>query len=72
MKRRNQILAGLLGAQIVLIALVFLPRVLPSQNQSGPLLGNVQASDIVKMTISDKSGKALTLAKQGADWTAGL
>ena len=69
MKRRNQILAGLLGAQIVLIVLVFLPRVLPSQNQSGPLLGNVQASDIVKMTISDKDGKSLTLAKQGADWT---
>jgi hypothetical protein len=69
MKRRNQILAGLLGAQIVLIVLVFLPRVLPAQNQSGPLLGNVQASDIVKMTVSDKDGKSLTLAKQGADWT---
>jgi hypothetical protein len=69
MKRRNQILAGLLGLQIVLIALVFVPRLLPSQNQSGPLLGNVQASDIVKLTISDNTGKSVTLAKQGADWT---
>jgi hypothetical protein len=69
MKRRNQILAGLLGAQILLIALVFVPRLLPSQNQSGPLLGSVRAGDIVKMTISDKDGKALTLAKQGSDWT---
>ncbi len=68
MKRRNLILAGLLGAQILLIALVFLPRLLPSQNQSGPLLGSVQASDIVKMTVSDKDGKTVTLAKQGADW----
>jgi hypothetical protein len=68
MKRRNQILAGLLGAQIVLIVLVFLPRLLPSQNQSGPLLGSVQASDIVKLTISDKDGKTVTLAKQGTDW----
>ncbi len=33
------------------------------------MLGSVQASDIVKMTISDKDGKTLTLAKQGADWT---
>lgn len=69
MKRRNQILAGLLGAQILLIVLVFLPRLLPSQNQSGPLLGSLQASDIVKMTVSDKDGKTLTLAKQGSDWT---
>ncbi len=68
MKRRNQILAGLLGAQIILIVLVFLPRVLPAQNQSGPLLGTLKASDIVKLTISDKAGKTLTLAKQGADW----
>ncbi len=69
MKRRNQILAGLFGAQIVLIVLVFLPRLLPSQSQSGPLLGNVQANDIVKMTISDNTGKTLTLAKPGSDWT---
>ena len=69
MKRRNQILAGLLGAQIVLIVLVFLPRLLPAQSQSGPLLGSVQAADIVKMTISDKDGKTVTLAKPGADWT---
>src|SRR5512139_1074571 len=69
MKRRNQILAGLLGAQILLVALVFLPRLLPSQSQSGPLLGSVQASDIVKMTISNKDGKTVALAKQGADWT---
>src|SRR5512143_531630 len=69
MKRRNRILAGLLGAQIILIVLVFLPRLLPSQNQSGLLLGNVQANDIVKLTISDKDGKAVTLAKQGSDWT---
>ncbi len=69
MKRRNQILAGLLSAQILLIVLVFLPRLLPSQNRSGPLLGSVQAGDIVKMTISDKDGKTVTLAKQGADWT---
>ena len=69
MKRRNQILAGLLGAQIILIVLVFLPRVLPSQTSSGPLLGSVQTSDIVKLTISDNTGNKVTLAKQGADWT---
>ena len=69
MKRRNQILAGLLGIQIILIVLVFLPRVLPAQNQSGPLLGNLQTSDIVKLTISDAAGKSVTLAKQGSDWT---
>ncbi len=69
MKRRNQILAGLLGAQIILIVLVFLPRVLPAQNQSGPLLGTLQASDIVKLTIRDKEGQTLTLAKQGTEWS---
>ena len=69
MKRRNQILTGLLGAQIVLIVLVFLPRLLPSQSQSGPLLGDLKASDIVKLTVSDKDGNKVTLAKQGADWT---
>ena len=69
MKRRNQILAALLGAQILLVGLVFLPRLLPSQNQSGPLLGSLQTSDIVKMTVSDKDGKTVTLVKQGNDWT---
>ncbi|HTP07078.1 MAG TPA: DUF4340 domain-containing protein [Anaerolineae bacterium] len=69
MKRRNQILAGLLGAQIILIVLIFLPRMLPAQNQSGPLLGNVQASDIVKMTVSDNVSHTITLAKQGNAWT---
>ncbi len=69
MKRRNQILAGLLGAQIILSVLVFLPRVLPAQSQSGPLLGNLQASDIVKVTLTEKNGNGLTLAKQAAGWT---
>ncbi len=69
MKRRNQILGGLLGAQIILIVLVFLPRVLPAQNQSGPLLGSTQVNNIVAMTVSDNTGKRVTLAKQGNDWT---
>jgi hypothetical protein len=69
MKRRNQILAGLLGAQIILIVLIFLPRVLPAQNQSGPLLGSLQTSDVVKMMITDDKGSALILVKQAAGWT---
>ena len=69
MTRNNRILAGLLGAQLILIVLVFLPRVLPSQNQSGPLLGNLQSSDINQVTISDNNGASLTLTKDASGWT---
>lgn len=69
MKRWNQILAGLLGVQLILIVLVFLPRLLPSQTQSAPLLGNLKTSDLVKVTIADKDGNAITLSKKDAGWT---
>lgn len=68
MNRRNQILAGLLAAQVLVAALVIVPRLLPSQGQAATLLGATQAADVKSIAIQDNAGAKIDLLKQDAGW----
>lgn len=68
MTQRNRILAGVLAAQLIIAAIVFVPRVLPSQSAAAPLLGAVQAADVTGLTIQDQGGKQITLARKNGAW----
>ena len=66
--RRNQILAVILALQIVVVAVVFWPRSAASESASGALLANFKAADVVSMTITDRDGNAIEIAKSGENW----
>jgi hypothetical protein len=66
--RTQQILIGLLVAQLVLAAALLWPR--PATSSGGePLLG-LKTSDITSLSITDDQGKTVKLAKQGDQWVA--
>ena len=54
--------------QIVLIGFIYMPRFLPDNNEAKTLLGDIKASDIVGLKISDGEQK-ISLAKDGDEWT---
>lgn len=66
--RRNQILAGILALQIVIVIVVFWPRGTVSGSQVAPLLTNFKAEEVVGLTITDRDGNMVELAKNGQDW----
>lgn len=68
MNRNNQILAALLVAQVIITAIVLVPRLLPSQTQAAPLLGDVKVADVVGLTIQEKTGASVELAKKDTGW----
>jgi len=68
MNRVNRILIGALAVQVVLVAIVFLPRVFPTSVESAPLFGTVNAEDVTALTIQDKDGNTVHLARQGDAW----
>ena len=67
MKRHNQILAGILAVQIILSVLVFWPRSAATA-QSEPAFPDLEASDIVTLTIADGDGNSITLHQTTGDW----
>ncbi len=67
LKRRNQILAGILIVQIVLSAVVFWPKS-AATGASEPLFSDVQAEDIVALTILDADGNSIALRRVMGDW----
>lgn len=68
MNRRNQILAGLLAVQVIIAAVIFVPRLLPAQSAAAPLLGTLQAADVAGLTIHEKGGAQVVLAKKNGAW----
>jgi hypothetical protein len=68
MTRRNQILAGILVVQLVVVGLVLWPRSSASGGEVTSLFPEVTADQIVSLTISDTTGKSITLAKDGDAW----
>lgn len=68
MNRPTRFLAGLLAVQIVIAALMFVPRLLPSSTSGAPLLGALQVADIVGLTVQDKGGKSIELANRSGAW----
>jgi hypothetical protein len=64
---RNQVLAGLLLIQAIVITVVFWPRS-AGAGSSGPLFPGLEASQVTRVTIRDASGKRVELAKEGEGW----
>jgi hypothetical protein len=67
-KRHNQVLAGVLVVQIILVAVVFWPR--PAATGGGALLADFQAADAVGLTIRDNQGNTVTMRKMNGTWVA--
>lgn len=68
MKKHNRILAVVLALQVVLIAVVFWPRPAASGEESGPLLGEIEAGDIISLIIQDVDGNRLDLQRTTGNW----
>jgi len=69
MNRTNQILAGVLALQIILVAVVFWPRPAASVAGGEPLFPGVVPGQITRLTISDAKGQAIQLARSMGKWT---
>ena len=67
MTKRNQILAAILAAQIVLAVVLFWPR---SATQAGAqaLLPDLEPSAITALTVQDPDGAELTLRQESGVW----
>jgi hypothetical protein len=68
MTRLNQILIGVLIAQLIVAALVLLPRTLSSQAEAGALLPDLDTDQVVALNITSGEGETLTLAKRDGAW----
>jgi hypothetical protein len=67
MKRHHQILAGILAAQIVLVMVVFWPRV-GAAGGGNPAFPDLEAGDIVALTVSDADGNSIALRQVAGNW----
>jgi len=67
LKRHNQILAGILIIQIVICTMVFWPKSAVT-NTNEPVFSDVQAEDIVAMTILDADGNSVALRRIVGEW----
>lgn len=68
MTRLNQILIGILIAQLIVAAFVILPRTLSSQAEVEALLPGLDADHVTALTITSGEGESLTLAKKDGAW----
>jgi len=67
MKRHHLILAGILVVQIALSAVVFWPKAAASAGRA-PIFPDLEAGDIVALTITDADGNTVALRQAGEDW----
>ncbi len=67
MNRTNQILAVVAVAQLVLAAIVFLPRSAGPATESGPLLADFTPAAVTELVIQDTSDHSITLARSEDD-----
>lgn len=68
MSKRNQILAGILALQLVLVAVVFWPRRAASGAVGKSLFPGLEPDRIAKLTISDAQGQTIQLTRQPNGW----
>jgi hypothetical protein len=68
MNRRNQILAGFLAVQLIVVGFVLWPRRSASSGEATSLFPGVTAEQIVSLTIGDATGNSINLAKEGDAW----
>ena len=68
MNRRNQILAGILILQLLVVAVVLWPRPVTSGGEDQSLFPDVKADRIVGLTITSAAGQTIQLAKRPGGW----
>jgi hypothetical protein len=68
MNRRNQILAGVLVVQLALATFVLWPRGSASGGEAQALFPGLTADQVVALSVSDSTGKSITLANQDGSW----
>jgi hypothetical protein len=66
MNRTQQILIGVLVAQIVLAVVLLWPQ--PAKQPSAPLFGELTADQISSFTVSDTDGHEVTINRSGEGW----
>src|SRR6266508_508078 len=68
MNRRNEILIAALVVQVILIVLLTTLRA-PAASVSGkPLFAGLKAADITQLTLQNKDGKRIELARKDNNW----
>jgi hypothetical protein len=67
MNRRNQILAGILLLQMILVAIVFWPRG-SAETAGQPLFSEVEVDQITKFVVTAAGGEPTQLVKDDAGW----
>jgi len=67
MKRHNQILAGILVIQIILSVVVFWPKS-SAAIESEPVFPDLEAGNIVALTVTDSDGNSTTLRQVTGAW----
>ena len=68
MIRLNRILLGVLIVQLIVAALVTLPRTLSSEAEVEALLPGLDADHVTALTITSGEGESITLAKKDGTW----
>jgi hypothetical protein len=68
MTRLNRILIGVLIVQLIVAALVFLPRTPSSEAEVQALLPGLDAEQVTALTITSGEGESITLAKKDGAW----
>jgi hypothetical protein len=68
MTRRNQILAGVLLLQLVLVGWMFWPRKATTAGAGKSLFPGIEADRIVKLIVHDAQGESVELARQPSGW----
>lgn len=68
MNRLNRILSAALVIQIVMAAIVFVPRLFPASAESAPLFGPIEAGDVAGLTVWDDEGNRVDLSRKDGVW----
>ncbi len=68
MNKQNQILSLILVIQIALGVVLFWPRTVASEAESGPLFADFKPTEVTSLTIRDGEGNRILLAKEGDEW----
>ncbi|GIX07648.1 MAG: hypothetical protein KatS3mg115_2051 [Candidatus Poribacteria bacterium] len=68
MNRRNQILLGVLAVQLALTGFIWLRSSGGGPQEAGPLLPGVTETNVVRLTVENRDGNRVVLAKSGGSW----
>jgi hypothetical protein len=67
MNRQQQILAGVLVLQLLLVGVAFWPRQ-TAAGAGGPLFPDLESEDIVMLAVTDPEGNRVELRKEAGSW----